>query len=134
MFERSTLAVAAMAIAAALLTGCGKPQQTSAPLPVTAMRANSNVQADMDNAVLLVSRLEYDAAVNKLTNLAAICRQSGDKARLAEALFWLGFCKEKQGTLPAAKEFYQQAVKESPKSPAAGQAHRCLDAMATGPR
>jgi TolA-binding protein len=79
-------------------------------------------QKNFDQAVALVAQLRYDEAADKLSPLPEAFDAAGDPARAAEALFWLGYCHEKQGRTDRAASLYQNVIRSFPATPAARQA------------
>ena len=79
-------------------------------------------RAAFDEGVSLVSELKYAEAEKKFFRVLQWAEASGDRARLAETKFWMGFCYEKQGRTEEARELYDHLVNKHRDSPAARQA------------
>jgi len=76
--------------------------------------------ATMNQAVTLASDGRYeDAARMFAQRLQRFETAGGDRAAAAEAMFWLAFCREKQGRLPEAAALYDRVATEFPDTRAA---------------
>jgi len=91
-------------------------------LPHFRRQAGEAEVAALNEAVTLAAELRYDEAAERLSSLLPTLRASGDRQRLAEAMFWLGYCREKQGRLDLAGAWYDRVTAVCPKTPAAAQA------------
>jgi TolA-binding protein len=127
-----------LASAAAVAAGCAVPMREDAALrgglggPLSPAAAPQD-QAALDQAVALAAELHYDEAAGKLEALLPRLGTPGNKARLAEGTFWLGFCREKQGRAPEAGELYGRVMRMLPDSPAGRLARQRLARLPLGP-
>lgn len=119
------------AVAAAITLGCEgqSPWQTSSPpppVPETApaaagtetpvaeenyYRSRRPAPEDVEafqNAVDRIVRLEYAPAEADLRFLLVRFESAGDEKYISQALFWLGYCCEKQGVWEQARDYYQR--------------------------
>jgi tetratricopeptide (TPR) repeat protein len=111
-------AMACLAVAALALAGC----QAGSPMYVwhaPSARASDGQIDALNQAVMLVGQRQYADAADKLSALLAGLRTAGDRQRSAEAMFWLGYCYEKQGGPDVAATWYRRAVRVYPWTPAA---------------
>ena len=84
------------------------------------------VLADFHEALGLAQRLQFGDAEAKLSHLLPIFQTAGDETHAAEAMFWLGYCNEKQGRPDRASTYYQRVRSEHPDSRAAAAAGQRL--------
>lgn len=89
-------------------------------------QAKPEQAAALEQAVALVTELRYDEAIEKLRFLLPALQASGDTQRTAEAMFWIGFCHERQSRFDQATVWYRRTVNEYPDTPAAEQARQRL--------
>jgi TolA-binding protein len=75
-----------------------------------------------DEAVGLVSELKYPEAEIKFRQSLVWFQAAGDKDRSAECMFWIGFCREKQGQAAEARVQYDKVIRDYPGTPAASMA------------
>jgi tetratricopeptide (TPR) repeat protein len=92
-------------------------------------RATSDQAAALEEAVALAAQLHYEQAQERLTTLLPQLEARGDRARTAEAMFWLGFCDEKEGRPEQAKCWYQRVAGAYAGTPAAAQARQRLERL-----
>ncbi len=96
------------------------------PLPAASVAADDDGaterRAALDEALGLVSDLKYAQAAARLRELVPVAELAGDDATASEALFWLGYCAEKQGDAQQAEGYYERVNLAYPKSRAAQQA------------
>jgi len=85
-----------------------------------------------EEGVELAAEHKYIEAEAKFAQVLSWSQAANDRPRAAEATFWLGFCKEKQGRLAEARDRYRALVDEYPGTPAAAQADK-RRAQLTGP-
>jgi len=95
------------------------------PKPAAA-QAKPEQAAALEQAVALVTELRYDEAIEKLRFLLPALQASGDTQRTAEAMFWIGFCHERQSRFDQATVWYRRTVNDYPDTPAAEQARQRL--------
>jgi len=88
----------------------------------TARAARPVEEAAFQKAVALVAELHYEEAAEELLPLAAAFEEAGDRSRAAEALFWVAFCREKQGRTDEATAGYDRVVRRYLQTVAARQA------------
>ena len=93
---------------------------------------------DFDAAVALASELKYAEAEPKFHKCAVWYEASGERARVAECLFWIGFCMEKQGRTEEAAKQYGDLMRKYPDSAAsrmaAGRLRRMSECRRAGQR
>lgn len=134
-----------LALAAAVWWGgCGVGRY-NAPIALESLRpatkaaaarlrrsAGREVLSEYDAALALIGDLEYAGAAEKLSGLIPRFESAGDDLHTAEAIFWLGFCREKLGDGPAARQLYNDVIRRFGDSSAAQQARERLEAMDAG--
>lgn len=86
-----------------------------------------------DQALALVADLRYEQAGAKFRSVVDSLDEAGDHRRAAEAVFWFGYCREKQGYLDSAKKLYKRLIEKFPNSAAAGGATDRLAALGGKP-
>lgn len=86
-------------------------------------------QAALDDAIARVAELQYAQAATALEGLVERFRAGGDGPRCAEAMFWLGYCHEKQARPHEARELYSRAAQSYTGTPGAAMAQRRLTMM-----
>jgi len=139
----TAFALAAAAAVAAVLGGCMAGKSSMFAWPIAAEFAPPNAapgapargspggtpsfasagdSAALDDAVALAAERKYAEAETRLAALLPRLEQTADDARTAEAMFWLGFCHEKQGRLATAESFYRRLVDRCGGTKAADQA------------
>jgi tetratricopeptide (TPR) repeat protein len=123
MLSRHTIGV----LLTVSLAGCMAAEPT-----VGKARYHKQVQSELDRAVAQAAEGEYVAAAAEFQRLAETLERAGDRPHAAEALFWLGFCREKQGATGRARELYQRVERQYADAPAAEQAARRLRTL-SGP-
>lgn len=133
-------------IVAAFATGCSSPhydvgmasslsdaQASRAPRAALYESAPGGPQRiDMtgfDEAVAMASRLEFARAAGRFASLVDTFEASGEDNRAAEAVFWLAYCREKQGRTKEAGLLYQRVLRKYAESPASREAERRLGAL-----
>ena len=116
-------------VAAALLPGCGLAYQAS---PLRIEPAAQNDQA-FEEAMALVAQLNYPQALDKFEAIFPRLHAAGDTARAAEAMFWVGYCYEKQGQKDAALDWYKRVVRAYLWEPAASEAAKRLTRLEAQP-
>ncbi len=87
----------------------------------------------LEEGVALASKLDYDAAALKFSEVLPRFEAAGDDKRSAEAAYWLGFCREKQGQTLQARELYERVLKDYRRQPAARHARRRLEGLTPAP-
>jgi TolA-binding protein len=109
------------AISILVLAGCGSERiQDSAKLKKAAP-----TQADMtalDQALAMVENGQYREAELRLESLASRFESLDNADLSAKALFWQGFCCEKDDRTEKAKDLYNRVLRAYPATPAARQA------------
>lgn len=90
---------------------------------------DKRVETELDQAIGKAADGEYAEAAAEFAELSERYRQSGDREHAAAAMFWLGFCRERQGRLEEAREIYEQVETRYPALPAADQARRRLQLL-----
>jgi len=134
-----------LAMAAAVWCGGCAAGWKDAPIPLESLRpapkaadarlrrsAGREVLSEYDAALALIADLEYAGAAEKLGELIRRFESAGDDPHTSEATFWLGFCREKLGDEPAARQLYDDVIRRFGDSSAAQQARERLEAMDGG--
>ncbi len=116
--------------------GCASPQpqwwRWHDPSRPSQMAATRQDVVSLEEGVALASKLEYDAAALKFGEVLPRFEAVGDEKRSAEAAYWLGLCREKQGRPLEARELYERVIRDHGRQPAAKHARRRLEALAPG--
>jgi TolA-binding protein len=127
----------ALLILTAAAVGCssGEPQwwPWRQPADRSQMVASRQDVATLEEGVALASKLDYDAAAVKFGEVLPRFEATGDDKRAAEAAYWLGFCREKQGRPLEARELYERVVGDYGRQPAARHARRRLEGLTPAP-
>ena len=110
-----------------------KPKTAPPPALPPPRRATAADLQELEQAILLASTLKYDQSAGKLTELIPRLGAVGDEVALAEATFWLGYCREKQGQPDRAVALYRQVSRQYSATPAAGMARQRLATFVTKP-
>ena len=90
--------------------------------------------AAFDEALALASLGRCQEAAEKFLPLVDDFRLIGHLDRAAESAFWLGFCHEKLGRIPEARQSYQLVLRDYKNSPAARRAAERLAALPPPPQ
>jgi len=131
------------------LSGCAARQPSRSVLPFQPDAARRDLDAGFDEAVALAAEGRYDAAAERFTRLARMYEYQPPgqaapdtaggtdardlrRGRAAEAVFWLGYCREKQGLLDDAAALYRRVIDAYGDAPAARQARLRLGHLAAG--
>ena len=116
--------------AAAFICGCGMPSGEYRPYDTNAVpRTVVGVMIVYREALTLIDKLEYDAAAAKLEQVLGQFEAAGDIVHSAEAMFWLGFCREKLARDDLARQTYVMVIQRFAGSKPAEYARLRLDAM-----
>lgn len=117
----------AASVLAALAGGCSmsmpgaslsrSPTVKVPPAPVVGPESKA-----IDEGVALIAERKYVEAEVQFRRVEVWYRAEGDRGRTAECLFWIGFCREKQGRTVEAREQYKSIIRKYPRTAAAGQA------------
>ena len=135
MLAKATLATMLSAAVMASACGCAAigegPWARRAQEPRAASAAGPEAQ-DLNEAVTLITNLQYAPAAEKLVGLLERLEASPDKDApiTAEATFWLGFCREKQQRVNDAVFLYNQVVERFPGTSPANMAEQRLREVA----
>jgi TolA-binding protein len=97
------------------------------PKTLTPVRNN---QA-FDEAMELVTQLKYQEASDRFTGVFPRLHATGDTAGAAEAMFWVGYCHEKQGQKTQAANWYKRVVRAYLWEPAASEAYKRLTRLSS---
>lgn len=104
-------------LAAVWLGGCSvlnAPEPSSkgprTPTETQSPAVSSQTASAFNEAMTLLENLRYTEALSRLDRVVARAEVLGDKKRTAECRFWQGYCYEKQGMYPVAREMYQKAA------------------------
>ncbi len=120
-------------VAASALAGCAQysPWSNARPRPVVVSQADL---ATFNDAISLTESLHYEAAAGKFQQVFDSFTIAGDRKRAAEAMFWLGFCREKQHRSVEARAIYLRLADEYAGTRAAHQADQRLSRLSGGGR
>lgn len=80
----------------------------------------------LEDAVDLITLLEYAKAVNLLRPLPARFEVSGMDRHAAEALFWLGYAHERLQQIGEARTYYDRVIRAYPETAPGSQARARL--------
>ncbi len=119
-------AILILLAAATGLTGCMARQPGRLELPT---RGTQHDVAMLDEAVALTLNGEHAVAAEKLLEVAPRFEAAGDRRRAAHAMFWLGFCRQRQGRNADARRAYTSVIKTYPEQPAAEKAREFRDSL-----
>jgi len=125
--ERTT---ALLLVAGAALSGCGVAYQAKR-LPLTATPARNDKA--FDEAMGLAMQLKYQEASDRFEAVFPRLHAAGDTAGAAEAMFWVGYCYEKQGRKTQAAEWYKRVVRAYLWEPAASEAAKRYARLSEAP-
>ena len=115
---------------AAALGGCAM----EAPEPnqykfAPARIARQREAAILEEAVALAAELRFEPAAEKFQQVLDRSLPAGDRQHACEAMFWLGYCREKQGRRTEAVELYQRVISDFAGSRAAALAQQRLSQL-----
>lgn len=127
MWVKTTTALLTVAFAA----GCGAPalQETAGK----AVAYDKQAESELDQAVAMAARGRYTAAAVEFERLAEKYRRDEDHARAATAMFWLGFCMEKQGHIEQAREIYEHLERQYADEPGVYRSRQRLEMLSEQP-
>jgi len=131
VWARATMAL--VLAAAAGLAGCNVVAYPHAMRGRFIGKADAQDVKAFDAAVGLVSQLEYGSAAAEFSRLFPRLHAAGDQSRAAEAMFWLGYCHEKQQHRDIAAQWYRRVVRVYVWAPAASQALTRLSRLEQSP-
>ncbi len=99
-----------------------------------ATSADARIHRDEDlkafnEAVALTESLRYEEAAARFGQVFERLSNIGNRPKAAESLFWLGFCREKQGRLTEAGEIYRRVTQEYTSTTAAREAGERLSRL-----
>lgn len=92
-------------------TSVGKPERFTPAQEVGAHDAEA-----FENAVERIGRLEYGKAETEIRQLLVRFESVDDPRYVSRALFWLGYCCEKQGVIDQARSYYERASERYPQT------------------
>jgi len=113
-----------MWLAVGALCGCAAMRDSPPQRRPSAYSSTVGPDAPTINrAVTIASDGRYEDAARAFEELLQRLQTAGgDHAAAAEAMFWLAFCREKQGRLGEAAALYDRVAAEFPDALAAGNA------------
>jgi len=91
--------------------------------------ATGGVMVVYREALALIDKMEYAPAVVKLEQVVIQFDAAGDVVHTPQAMFWLGFCREKLALDDSARQAYVTVIQRFADSRSAEHARRRLDAM-----
>lgn len=117
--------------AAAFICGCGSlaPRDFHMANTGAMPRTVVGVMIVYREALTLIDKLEYAAAAAKLEQVLGQFEAAEDIVHSAEAMFWLGFCREKLAQADLARQTYVTVIQQFAGSTPAEYARMRLDAM-----
>ena len=121
--------VIALATAAAALGGCAMERPLAGMARRLPPRATQGDVAAFDEAIALTVNFEYEAAAAKFQQVLPRFEFAGDARRAAESMFWLGFCRERQGRTAQARGLYKRVVTKYPRQQVAEKARQRLEGL-----
>jgi TolA-binding protein len=102
-------------------------------VPLVPKATRAPFEHDFNEALSLVTKLRYEEAAEKFSQLSRSYQAGSDYVRAGEAMFWQGYCHEKNRQLQTAAGIYREVIRNFPDTPAARQAREGL-ARVTGSR
>jgi len=116
---------------AAFICGCGAPssREYRPDHTGTVPRSVVGVMIVYREALTLIDELKYADAAAKLEQVSGQFESAGDLTHTAEAMFWLGFCREKLHRDDLARQTYVMVIQRFAGSKPAEYAQLRLDAM-----
>ncbi len=87
----------------------------------------SELDRRFDQAVSGISRFEYAQAEAILRPLVVRYRRAGKAGKVAQSMFWLAYCLEKQAEIESAAVLYREVIRSHDGTAAATQAARRLE-------
>jgi TolA-binding protein len=133
------LLIVACAAGAAVLGSCAnamKPGENVVPPDISLEPTTHpfvSTDATQEAAIEMILDGKYADAGRILEQLAAGYESVKDARRAAEAMFWLGYCKEKSGDRGEAARCYRRVMEHYPQTGAAGHAQDRLDGLGPQP-
>ena len=116
---------------AAFICGCGIPWSANVRPEHTGAvpRSVVGVMIVYREALTLIDEIKYADAAAKLEQVSGQFEAAGDIPHTAEAMFWLGFCREKLHRDDLARQTYVMVIQRFVGSKPAEYAQLRLDAM-----
>ena len=96
-------------VAAAALGGCAAKAPEFERFALARI-ARQREAAILEEAVALAAELRFEPAAEKFQQVLDRSLPAGDRQHACEAMFWLGYCREKQGRRTEAVELYQRVI------------------------
>ena len=108
-------------LTAGLFVGCAAaaPKQHLAMIKVDDYRAGE----PFEDVVIMITNQQYDLAADQLVQMKEKFELVDDRSNTAEAIFWLAFCRQKQGRVEQANVLYDQIKNDYPETSSARQSH-----------
>jgi len=122
--------IALLLPAALAVAGC---QARLSPEALQSRAASAQNEKAFDEAMGLAMQLKYQEAPDRFEAVFPRLHAAGDTAGAAEAMFWIGFCYEKQGRKAQAAEWYKRVVRAYLWEPAASEAAKRLTRLPSAP-
>jgi len=85
-------------------------------------------------AMALVAKCRYADAAERLSQIAEAPEVARHPDVASKTLFWLGYCREKQGRSAEAAALYRRVGQDYPDTPAAAPAAERLSILTSPPR
>ena len=105
-------------VAAAGLVGCAAMKSQSRLFGRPSF-ANAQDIAIFEEGVALAANLRFRSAEERFQQVLGRFLEAGDAKYASEAMFWLGYCREKQGRHQEATELYYRVIASYARSRAA---------------
>ncbi len=124
-----------MTLLAAATCGCSMPMEGGYAFSLANTRAESPPPsvAAFNAAVEMVSKLQYVEGMAGFERVLPGLQDTSDHRRVAEAIFWLGFCSEKLGRPAEAISRYDSVIRRYSDSPASSRARVRLSQLRSAP-
>lgn len=117
--------------AGAFVCGCAMQNYREVPADNTGAvpRSVVGVMIVYREALALIDKEEFAAAAAKFEQVFGQFDAAGDVVHSAEAMFWLGFCREKLNQNDLARQTYVMVIQRFAGTKPADYARQRLDAM-----
>jgi TolA-binding protein len=125
MSARCILILALAGTAGAMASCAGPAAPTTMPTTQPVIAGDPA----LDGAVDLVMRGQYFEAAKVLERLVGGYRADAEPLHSSQAMYWLGYCKEKTGNPAEAAKWYRQVIARYPTMEAARLAQDRLDGL-----
>jgi hypothetical protein len=114
---------------AAMLPSCERKMESPASPGEFGRLIAGEPAVVLDKAIELIAGLRYAEAATQLNILIPRLEAAKDQCRAPEAIFWLGYCREKQERFADAARSYKELLAKYPDSESARLAQDRLDGL-----